>query len=188
MSLVRSSELATTELRAHAAQKRRKHSPTSEGSEVQNVSDDSWSEESNCRTGRSDASIQFETFSTVSDTRSSVTHAGGSGSSSSHASGHQASLVRAVAPTLEQFDSWESFHGYLVKYMAQSYQINACVPLVHGGVEDLIFAVFVTGTTLEHNHALGRVNYEQYAFVRTSLNPQVTEAVNHDGSGRFGTV
>ncbi|GMF46579.1 unnamed protein product [Phytophthora fragariaefolia] len=168
------------ELRAHAAQKHRKHSSASEGSESLDVSDDSWSEESNCRTSRSDASIQFETLSTVSDTGSSVTPADGSGGSSSHASSHQASLVRAVTPALEQtqFDSWESFHEYLVKYMAQSYQINACVRLIPGGVEDPVFAVFVTGTTLEHNHALGRVKYAQYASVRTSLTPQVAEEVN----------
>ncbi|GMF20627.1 unnamed protein product [Phytophthora fragariaefolia] len=161
-------------LRAHAAQKHHKHSSASEGSKAQNVSDDSWSEESNCRTSRSDASIQFETLNAVSDTGSSVTHADGSGASSSHASCHQTSLVRAVPSALKhtQFDSWEPFHEYLVKYMAQSYQINACVRLVHGGIEDPVFAVFVTRTTLEHNQAVGRVNYEQHASVRTSLTLQ----------------
>ncbi|GMF59824.1 unnamed protein product [Phytophthora fragariaefolia] len=172
--------LASMEVRAHATQKRRKHSSTSEGSDYQDVSDDSWPEGSNCWMSRSDASIQFETLSTVSNTGSSVTHVDGSGGSLSHASGHPASLVRAVAPALEQtqFDSWESFHEYLVKYVAQSYQINASARLVHGGVEDPGFAVFITDTTLEHNHTRGSVNYEQYASVRTSLTLQVTEAVN----------
>ncbi|OWZ09703.1 hypothetical protein PHMEG_00017553 [Phytophthora megakarya] len=61
---------------------------------------------------------------------------------------------------------------------AQMLLINVCVRVINESLDDPIFSLCVAVTKPQHNHALNRQNYEQYAFVRTALASTVVETVD----------